>query len=124
MRALLTVVAWLAFLVTAVAVRLAGFTRVHRRVRQWRVSPTRRPPPVEVLRDAIESAARWTIVPVQCLERAAVTTCLFRSFGYDATFVIGVRRTPFYAHAWTELNGAVLTDPVERVRELAVVERC
>jgi len=77
-----------------------------------------------MLRDAIEAAARWTLLPVQCLERAAVTTCLFRTFGYDAAFVIGVRRTPFYAHAWTELDGAVLTDPAERVRELAVVERC
>jgi hypothetical protein len=124
MRVVLGIVAWLAFLVTSLAVRMAGFTRVHGGVRRWRVSSSRRQPSTDALREAIEAAARWTLFPVQCLERAVVTTCLFRAFGYDATFVIGVRRTPFYAHAWSELGGAVLTDPVERVRDLVVLERC
>lgn len=124
MRPALTLLAWFAFVAASLAVRVAGFPRVHRIVRRCRVTSLRRRPPADEFRRAVDAASRWTLIPVQCLERAVVAGCLFRLFGYDARFVIGVRRTPFYAHAWAELDGEVLTDAAERVRDLAVVERC
>lgn len=39
-----------------------------------------------------------------CLARAAVATRLLRRRGVAATFVVGVRHTPFAAHAWVEID--------------------
>jgi hypothetical protein len=48
---------------------------------------------------------------VRCLPRSAAITCLLRWYaGIDAQCVIGVRRIPFSAHAWVEVDGAVVSD--------------
>jgi hypothetical protein len=39
-----------------------------------------------------------------CLPRAAVATRLLRRRGVAATLVVGVRHTPFAAHAWVEID--------------------
>lgn len=118
------VLAWIGFVLASIAVRVIAFKRLHRFVRRWPVSPLRWRPSAETIRNAVDTASRFALVPVQCLERALVAACLFRLFGHKAEFVIGVRRTPFYAHAWVELDGEVMTDTRERIAELAVVERC
>lgn len=45
-----------------------------------------------------------------CLQRSAVTTCILRSRGIAARMVVGVRPMPFAAHAWVEVEGAVIND--------------
>jgi Transglutaminase-like superfamily len=122
--AAITAAAWLAFALAALMVRTLGFPRVHKTVRAWRVRQPRRQRDAGELLRSIDAAARLSLVPIRCLERAFVTTCLLRFFGHPAAFVVGVRRVPFYAHAWTELGGAIVTDPPEKIRDLVEIERC
>jgi hypothetical protein len=118
------VAAWIAFALAPLYIRIAGFSRIHKFVRS---RPVRRPrlrsDPAELI-ECVHTAARLSFVRVRCLERALVTTCVLRFFGHPAAFIIGVRRLPFYAHAWTELDGIVVTDPPEKIRDLVEMERC
>lgn len=123
-HALLCIVAWSGIAATTLFVKLAGFRRVHALVRRWPVRNVRRRREACEVWAAIDAAARFALKPIQCLERAVITACMLRTFGHPAEMVVGVQRVPFYAHAWVELDGRIITDPPERVAGLAVVERC
>jgi hypothetical protein len=45
-----------------------------------------------------------------CLQRSAAATCVLRDHGVAAALVIGARKHPFRAHAWVEVDGAVVND--------------
>lgn len=52
---------------------------------------------------------------VRCLVYSAAATILLRRAGFDVALVVGVRKMPFTAHAWCELDGKpVLDDTVAR----------
>ena len=54
---------------------------------------------------------------VYCLQRSAVTARLLRQHGVDARLVIGYRPSPFFSHAWVEVDGRVANDsPVYKER--------
>jgi hypothetical protein len=59
---------------------------------------------------AVQTACVWYPKQALCLQRSAVTTCLLRVFGVAARMVVGVRPMPFMAHAWVEIDGAVVND--------------
>jgi hypothetical protein len=59
---------------------------------------------------AVDTACVWYPRKALCLQRSAVTTCLLRSYGVPATMVIAARPMPFMAHAWVEMDGAVVND--------------
>jgi hypothetical protein len=65
---------------------------------------------------AVERACVWYPGRALCLQRSAITACLLRQKGIAARIVIGVRPVPFLAHAWVEVNGAVVND-FPRVRQ-------
>jgi len=46
--------------------------------------------------------------PVLCLQRAVCTVRLLRRHGIRARLVIGYRPSPFFSHAWVEVDGRVL----------------
>ena len=46
--------------------------------------------------------------PVLCLQRAVGTTRLLRMYGVWARVVIGYRPSPFFSHAWVEVEGRVV----------------
>jgi transglutaminase superfamily protein len=46
--------------------------------------------------------------PVLCLQRAVCTVRLLRRYGIQARLVIGYRPSPFFSHAWVEVDGRVL----------------
>jgi hypothetical protein len=46
--------------------------------------------------------------PVLCLQRAVCTVRLLRRRGIVARLVIGYRPSPFFSHAWVEVNGRVV----------------
>jgi hypothetical protein len=60
--------------------------------------------------NSVQRACTWYPKRTLCLQRSAVTTCLLRIHGVAAQMVIGVRPMPFMAHAWVEVNGAVVND--------------
>ena len=46
--------------------------------------------------------------PVLCLQQAVCTARLLRRHGIYARLVIGYRPSPFFSHAWVEVNGRVV----------------
>ncbi len=109
-------------------IRVAGFERFHRVVRSV---PTRRAGAAGPGREAadavvrgVDAAAGLYFKRAWCLQRSAAAACLLRLHGFPAELVIGVRRMPFLAHAWVEIDGAVINDD-PRVRAFHTpIERC
>ncbi|HEY0380757.1 MAG TPA: lasso peptide biosynthesis B2 protein [Candidatus Elarobacter sp.] len=60
--------------------------------------------------------------PDDCLPRSLALFRFLRAMGLPAVHVIGVRRAPFYAHAWVECNERVVLDADHRA-ELTTLAR-
>ena len=58
--------------------------------------------------DAVLLATCFYWKPVLCLQRAVCTVRLLRRHGIHARLVIGYRPSPFFSHAWVEVDGRVL----------------
>ena len=58
--------------------------------------------------DAALLATCFYFKPVLCLQRAVCTVRLLRRYGIVAKLVIGYRPSPFFSHAWVEVNGRVV----------------
>jgi hypothetical protein len=58
--------------------------------------------------DAVLLATCFYFKPVLCLQRAVCTVRLLRRYGIVARLVIGYRPTPFFSHAWVEVDGRVV----------------
>lgn len=58
--------------------------------------------------DAVLLATCFYWKPVLCLQRAVCTVRLLRRHGIPARLVIGYRPSPFFSHAWVEVDGRVL----------------
>lgn len=122
---LLTVQAFLVFLVLDAGFRLFGFARVYRLVEWWsRRTAARAAPPnpssvVDRTRRALRTATRYYWRRgLDCLPRSLTLYLLLRRRGVPATLRIGVKRYPFGAHAWVECLGEVLDDtPTPRRHE-------
>ena len=58
--------------------------------------------------DAVHLATCFYWKPVLCLQRAVCTVWLLRRHGIFARLVIGFRPSPFFSHAWVEVDGRVV----------------
>jgi hypothetical protein len=66
---------------------------------------------------AVSLAACFYWKRVYCLQRSVAAARVLRSSGIPARVVIGYRPSPFFSHAWVEVNGTVVNDsPVYRER--------
>jgi hypothetical protein len=100
------------------------FARMHRTVREWKVSPrTAHSNTVSEISYAVNLACVWYPKRVLCLQRSAVTTCLLRSFGVPAQMVLGAQSLPFKAHAWTEIDGRAINERRDVHNIYGVLER-
>ena len=82
-------------------------------VKAWPVRRQRSPPSPDAIGrvcSSVQRACVWYPKQALCLQRSAVTTCLLRLLGIAAETIVGVRPLPFMAHAWVEVNGAVVND--------------
>jgi len=90
-------------------VSLRGIGCILRQLRQQRISQK---PCTEALQRAICEAVLLATCfywkPVLCLQRSVCTVRLLRKFGIDARLAIGYRPSPFFSHAWVEVNGRVV----------------
>jgi hypothetical protein len=81
-------------------------------VRQWRtrghLAAPLRDQRAALLCAAVNRARVYYFMHARCLQSAAVANCLLRWHGIPAQLVIGVRRVPFTAHAWVEVDGRVV----------------
>lgn len=80
-------------------------------VQRWPAKIRQRPAAlINEICTAVDKACVWYPKKALCLQRSAVTACLLRTYGVAAKMVIAVRPVPFMAHAWVELDGAVVND--------------
>jgi hypothetical protein len=61
---------------------------------------------------------------VLCLERSSVLVKMLRRRGLPAHMVIGAQKLPFKAHAWVELDGAIINDRLVSREKFHVLEVC
>ncbi len=123
-----TVVGWSLLAFADVAVKTAGFHRFYRMVEKWptlgSVAPERRLARAEELCTAVDRARTAYFKHAWCLQRAAASVMYLRLAGIRGELVIGVRKIPFYAHAWTEVDGAIVNDPAHYRATYAEITRC
>jgi len=121
--------AWCAFMLLMaldLILKLRGFSAFYKVVQNWPVRGI-----IADDSDLIGSicaksdqAAAYYFRRALCLQRAALTTCLLRSVGVPAQFVMGCRKYPFYGHAWVEVNGKVINDPQNVQKFFTQMDRC
>ena len=106
-------------------VGIAGFPTLHRLVRRCVLSANAPPEgDHEKICAAVSKACSWYPRRTLCLQRSAVLTCVLRRHGIPAELVIGVSPMPFRAHAWVEVQGAVVNDKASVHDRFMVMERC
>src|ERR1700733_8038736 len=107
-----------------IAHKVGGFRSLHASVRSAPVAPrSSAPKTLSRVCEAVSFVVCFYWKPVLCLQRAVVVTRLLRRCGVNAELVIGYRPSPFFSHAWVEVDGRVVNDsPVYRER-LLVLER-
>ena len=92
-----------------VSIRLRGSGRIlsQLRLQQVAAKPTGRELE-QALCDAVLLATCFYWKPVLCLQRAVCTVRMLRRHGIAARLVIGYRPSPFFSHAWVEVDGRVV----------------
>ncbi|WP_232534486.1 lasso peptide biosynthesis B2 protein [Mycoavidus sp. B2-EB] len=71
------------------------------------------------------NALNWACLfypkPTKCLEWSAALTLVCARAGLASKLIIGVQSFPFYAHAWSETDHAIIGDSTLRREELSVI---
>lgn len=92
-----------------VVLSLRGSGRILSQLKQQSITATTATAEFEkVICDAVLLATCFYWKPVLCLQRAVCTVRLLRKNGINARLVIGYRPSPFFSHAWVEVDGRVL----------------
>ena len=90
-----------------VTLALHGSGRVLQQLRRQSITPPATDQE-QAICDAVLLATCFYFKPVLCLQRAACTVRLLRRYGIVARLVIGYRPSPFFSHAWVEVDGRVV----------------
>jgi hypothetical protein len=91
------------------ALKLRGFGYIQRQLHRQSAAPQPAHPDGESrICDAVLLATCLYWKPVLCLQRSVSAVRLLRSCGICARLVIGYRPTPFFSHAWVEVDGRVV----------------
>lgn len=95
-----------------IIMKVAGFSRLYRTVKQWPTSKngTNDREIIAGICASVDKATTYYPRHALCLQRSAVVTCLLRRQGVPAEMVIGCRKMPFHSHAWVEVDGEVVND--------------
>lgn len=118
------IAAWFRIAIVDLVMARRGFPGVHRFIQSIAMRGRRSSRTAEQLCRDIDRAAVYYPRQLHCLRRSAAVTWLLRRHGYAAEMVVGASVTPFFAHAWVELDGRIITDDERLVRErYTVLER-
>ena len=90
-----------------VIVSLRGSGRILKQLRRQSIA-ARTTDQEQMICDAVLLATCLYFKPVLCLQRAVCTVRLLRRYGIVAKLVIGYRPSPFFSHAWVEVDGRVV----------------
>lgn len=120
----LTIRAWFELALHDWRIVRGGFGKIHRQLMKQRVVTRRRKPQsAAALCSAVNLAACFYFKPVQCLQKSVVAVRLLRKHGIDAHLVIAYRPSPFFAHAWVEVDGEIVNDSPAYAEQLIVLYR-
>jgi hypothetical protein len=123
-RTRLTIQAWFELALYDGRITRGGFRAIHRRLAKQCVAKRRaQSHTVAALCDAVNLSACFYFKPVRCLQRAVVTTRLLRKHGIAADLVIAYRPSPFFSHAWVEVDGQIVNDSPAYAEQLMVLYR-
>jgi hypothetical protein len=101
------------------------FVGLHTKVREYLLrNRAITPNSVGRICSAIDLACICYWKEVLCLQRSAATACLLKKYGVAAELVIGTQQLPFRAHAWVEVEGAVVNDKPYLREMYAVLDHC
>ena len=125
-RVPLIAAAWTLLLLFDVIEKTLGFQRLYRLLsRAPRRRGQARPATTERLCDAVNAASVCYVRRVRCLQSAAAAVCLLRFHRIPADLVIGIRRLPFSAHAWVEVDRQVVMNEQPDMGAIyRVIARC
>ena len=72
----------------------------------------------------VELAARQRVAKTTCLRRSLVLWTLMRRAGIESDLRLGVRKAKgtFSGHAWVEIEGVVINDSVDVVRQYTIID--
>ena len=88
---------------------LMGSGRILSQLKRQSISaPTSGKEMEKTICDVVLLATCFYWKPVLCLQRAVCTARLLRKHGINARLVIGYRPSPFFSHAWVEVDGRVV----------------
>lgn len=87
-----------------------GFRRIQRQGARQPVASTAHAEAEEQVCNAVSLAACFYWKPVRCLQRSVAAVRLLRKAGINGRLVIGYRPSPFFSHAWVEVDGRVVND--------------
>jgi Transglutaminase-like superfamily len=91
-----------------VVLSLLGSGRILSQLKRQPISIESSSADLETICDAVLLATCFYWKPVLCLQRAVCTVRLLRKHGINAHLVIGYRPSPFFSHAWVEVDGRVV----------------
>ena len=92
-----------------VIISLRGSGHILRQLRQQPIAAKPTSHELEqAICDAVLLATCLYCKPVLCLQRSICTVRLLRRHGIVARLVIGYRPSPFFSHAWVEVDGRVV----------------
>ena len=91
-----------------VILSLLGSGRILSQLKRQSVAETTSAELEKTICDAVLLATCFYWKPVLCLQRAVCTVRLLRRNGIHARLVIGYRPSPFFSHAWVEVDGRVV----------------
>lgn len=102
-----------------VVLSLLGSGHILSQLRQQSISTHSTSTEIEkAICDAVLLATCFYWKPVLCLQRAVCTVRLLRKHGIHARLVIGYRPSPFFSHAWVEVDGRVVYGSVAYQKRL------
>lgn len=101
-----------------------GFRSVYRDLSRHHL-PAKRPQMEleSAICQAVTDVSSFYWKPVRCLQRSAVTASVLRTYGIDASVVIGYRPAPLFSHAWVEVEGRVVGGSPAYQRKLCPLTR-
>ena len=114
--------AWCLLAFTDLLLRALGFNRLYRIIRRWptigTIPANRRATAGHEICASVRRALGYYFRRAWYLQAAAAAVCLLRLRGIRGELVIGVRKLPFYAHAWVDVDGEVVLNAREGLQVL------
>jgi hypothetical protein len=101
------------------------FRSLHQQVKRFPLRrPRRKTNVAQAVSRALDIACAFYPKQALCLQRSSVLVKMLRRRGEPARMVIGAQKLPFKAHAWVEVDSAILNDRLAEREKFLILEVC